>query len=685
MTLQYAAQIVHVDEEEVLYLAGEEMQDLGGTLMRLDLADLSEAALADNVLLACAVTGDAVYYVSALDPTALMRLEIDASGDAQATATRVAEATGNIASLHALPEGLVAALGEGQGALLYNHRAGAFAEYTGDVPAAAAYTDDAYLRLSAEGLLTAQALDNRRGRVRRLWCAGLCRSGRQALLHHLHRRPESPEGVRPRGHVLAHARLAERGRDPARRQRRGPLPARRQHGRGLPRRPGNGRTDRLQRLRPCRARRGRLRARRPAAGSHERPCEPLRRVRARRPGGRRRDGRCAHLQLRRGSLRRASGGARARRHPPGRLLGGRGRGDQRRRAQTAGGIRHALARQPRRGRARPAAAPHRPGLPQRRRRRHFRPQHAVRRAPLPERSGGQGLQRQRRGLAGDAGCALQRRRARLRSLQGAFSRQHRPARHHFAGSPARARLPGRRRGRHLRRAHRGSRGHLPGGERPFRQRLRHPRDAAEALRLERPLLHQLHLHGKGRHRRPRARAQRTAQSAVLPGGDARQQLQQRHRRRRQAPAGRTGPAADGHGHRVPARAALLRRRAGIQRLYHPAARRFQQPRGQPAAPPARPQLLRRQHHRQLRLRHQGGRGAVPVHGGPERQRRGHGGDAAAALLRPRARLRRAHAHACAHRHPDARARRGRRAADRHLARGFHFRRRLLPRPPRPGG
>ena len=34
MTLQYAAQIVHVDEEEVLYLAGEEMQDLGGTLMR---------------------------------------------------------------------------------------------------------------------------------------------------------------------------------------------------------------------------------------------------------------------------------------------------------------------------------------------------------------------------------------------------------------------------------------------------------------------------------------------------------------------------------------------------------------------------------------------------------------------------------------------------------------------------
>ena len=159
MSLQYATQIVHVDEEEVLYLAGEEMQDLGGTLMRLDLADLSEAALADNVLLACAVTGDAVYYVSALDPTALMRLEIDASGDAQATATRVAEATGNIASLHALPEGLVAALGEGQGALLYNHRAGAFAEYTGDVPAAAAYTDDAYLRLSAEGLLTARALD----------------------------------------------------------------------------------------------------------------------------------------------------------------------------------------------------------------------------------------------------------------------------------------------------------------------------------------------------------------------------------------------------------------------------------------------------------------------------------------------------------------------------------------------
>ena len=56
MTQQYAAQIVHVDEEEVLYLAGEELGDLGGTLMRLDLADLSETALADNALYACAET-----------------------------------------------------------------------------------------------------------------------------------------------------------------------------------------------------------------------------------------------------------------------------------------------------------------------------------------------------------------------------------------------------------------------------------------------------------------------------------------------------------------------------------------------------------------------------------------------------------------------------------------------------
>ena len=68
MTLQYAAQIVHVDEEEVLYLAGEEIEDLGGTLMRLDLDDLSETALADNRAARCAVTGDTVYYISAVDP-----------------------------------------------------------------------------------------------------------------------------------------------------------------------------------------------------------------------------------------------------------------------------------------------------------------------------------------------------------------------------------------------------------------------------------------------------------------------------------------------------------------------------------------------------------------------------------------------------------------------------------------
>ena len=159
MTLQYAAQIVHVDEEEVLYLAGEEIEDLGGTLMRLDLDDLSETALADNVLRACAVTGDTVYYISAVDPTALMRLEIDDSAGAQATATQVATASGNIAALYLLPEGVVAALEAGQGALLYNHRAGAFAEYTGDVPAAAAYTDEAFLRLSAESLLSMQSLE----------------------------------------------------------------------------------------------------------------------------------------------------------------------------------------------------------------------------------------------------------------------------------------------------------------------------------------------------------------------------------------------------------------------------------------------------------------------------------------------------------------------------------------------
>ncbi len=159
MTQQYAVQIVHVDEAEVLYLAGEELDDLGGTLMRLDLADLSETALADNALHACAVTGDTVYYVSALAPTALMRLEIDTSGaTVQATATQVATASGNIVDLSLLPEGVVATLEADQGALLYNHRAGAFAEYTGEVPAAALYTDDAFVRLSGEGMLSAQSL-----------------------------------------------------------------------------------------------------------------------------------------------------------------------------------------------------------------------------------------------------------------------------------------------------------------------------------------------------------------------------------------------------------------------------------------------------------------------------------------------------------------------------------------------
>ena len=42
---------------------------------------------------------------------------------------------------------------------MYNHRAGAFAEYTGELPAAAAYTDEAFLRLNAESLLTMQSLE----------------------------------------------------------------------------------------------------------------------------------------------------------------------------------------------------------------------------------------------------------------------------------------------------------------------------------------------------------------------------------------------------------------------------------------------------------------------------------------------------------------------------------------------
>ena len=235
MTQQYAVQIVHVDEAEVLYLAGEELDDLGGTLMRLDLADLSETALADNALHACAVTGDTVYYVSALAPTALMRLEIDTSGaTVQATATQVATASGNIVDLSLLPEGVVATLEADQGALLYNHRAGAFAEYTGEVPAAALYTDDAFVRLSGEGHVERAVSKYGRSGICRFRRRRLRRAGGQALLHHRNGRAVPPQGLRPGADVLAHARLVERGRDAAGRQRRGPVPPRRRRGRGVP-------------------------------------------------------------------------------------------------------------------------------------------------------------------------------------------------------------------------------------------------------------------------------------------------------------------------------------------------------------------------------------------------------------------------------------------------------------------
>ena len=155
MSANYASQIVYVDEEQILYLAGQEIDDIGGTLMRLDLSDFSETAIADGVYRACAVSGETVYYIPALNRTQLMRY--DAATD---SSTQAATASGDIVALYSLPEGLVAELTAGQGALLLAQSADVFAEYTGELPASAAYTDEYFLRLSDEGLLSIQTLEN---------------------------------------------------------------------------------------------------------------------------------------------------------------------------------------------------------------------------------------------------------------------------------------------------------------------------------------------------------------------------------------------------------------------------------------------------------------------------------------------------------------------------------------------
>ena len=154
MSANYAAQIVHVDENEVLYLAGEAIDDLGGTLMRLDLSDFSETAIADGVYRACAVSADTVYYISAIDRAQLMRADVR-----NAVVEAAATASANMTALALLPEGLVAQLEGEAGTLLYNERAGGFAPCAYQIPADAAYADGIYLRLSDEGMLSMQALD----------------------------------------------------------------------------------------------------------------------------------------------------------------------------------------------------------------------------------------------------------------------------------------------------------------------------------------------------------------------------------------------------------------------------------------------------------------------------------------------------------------------------------------------
>ena len=132
--------------------------------MRLSLSDFQETAIADGVYRACAVSSDVVYYISAQDGTALMRADVQT-----ATTQQVATAAANMTDLHLMPEGLVAELADGLGTLLYNERADGFAEYTGEISADTLYTGGFLPAPERRGPAHPAGPDPRRGRVCGLW------------------------------------------------------------------------------------------------------------------------------------------------------------------------------------------------------------------------------------------------------------------------------------------------------------------------------------------------------------------------------------------------------------------------------------------------------------------------------------------------------------------------------------
>ena len=157
MTQRYARQILCVNEQKVIYLAGEEIEDLGGEIVRLELSDFRETVLADGVYAACAAQTGQIYYVPVLDRVQLMKLDAET-----ATAELVATTTSAISGLEAQPDGILVDTQEGSGALFYDADSGAFTFSSDTLARQTAYAGECYLRLSDEGLLTAEFIQDQR-------------------------------------------------------------------------------------------------------------------------------------------------------------------------------------------------------------------------------------------------------------------------------------------------------------------------------------------------------------------------------------------------------------------------------------------------------------------------------------------------------------------------------------------
>jgi len=149
---RHASEIIWVDQERVVYLAGEEIDDFGGELIAVELPTFKETALADGVFRAAALAADSVFYIPAANRAQMMRLSLDTLHSTPAGTT--AE---DMTALHITPDGLVVELDGGTGALLYDTTTGAFTGYPDAIAAASSHQDGFYLRLSDEGLLSITA------------------------------------------------------------------------------------------------------------------------------------------------------------------------------------------------------------------------------------------------------------------------------------------------------------------------------------------------------------------------------------------------------------------------------------------------------------------------------------------------------------------------------------------------